>query len=118
MALREETLCSCMHVKTTWHSMQLQSTVHARTHAHTIPRSQHQGGAPSLVLVLNIGDVLEQEVDDVPMPLPAGQRQGDVVLTARGHVDLCTVVQKKLGHREMPFPERKNMVKIEYKVTT
>ena len=43
-------------------------------------------------------------MDDIAMSLPASQRQGDVVLTPRRYVDLCTMKEKQLGDREMSFP--------------
>ena len=55
--------------------------------------------------MLNVGLVLEQQVDDVSMTLPAGQSQRDVVLTTRRHIDPRTMEEKKLGYREMTFPE-------------
>ena len=55
--------------------------------------------------MLDVGLVLEEQVDDVAMTLPAGEGQRDVVLTTRRYVDPCTVEEKKLGHREMAFPE-------------
>ena len=72
----------------------------------SLPRCQHEGSAASLVLVLNVGAVPEQEVDHVPVALPAGQRQGNIVLTARGHIDLCTLLEQQLSHCQVTLPER------------
>jgi hypothetical protein len=55
--------------------------------------------------VLDVGLVLEQEVDDVAMTLPAGEGQRNVVLTTRRHIDPRTMEEEKLGYREMAFPE-------------
>ena len=55
--------------------------------------------------MLNVGLVLEQQMDDIAMALPTGKGQRDVVLTPRGNIDPCTMEEKKLGYREMAFPE-------------
>ena len=54
--------------------------------------------------MLNVGLVLEEQVDHISVALPTGQRQRDVVLATGRYVDLCTVEEKKLGNREMAFP--------------
>ena len=66
--------------------------------SNSSPGSQHERCAASLVLVLNVGLVLEQQMNDISVTLPAGQRQGDVVLTPRRDIDLCTMEEEELGH--------------------
>ena len=55
--------------------------------------------------MLNVGLVLEQQMDDIAMALPTGKGQRDVVLTPRGNIDPCTMEEKQLGYREMAFPK-------------
>ena len=46
----------------------------------------------------------QQQSHDVSVAFPAGQGQGNIVLTPRGNVDLCTLLEKELSNSQVSFP--------------
>ena len=48
--------------------------------------------------------MVQQESHHIPVALPAGQGEGDVVLTARGDVNLRSFLQQQLCHSQVALP--------------
>ena len=61
-----------------------------------LPGGLHEGRAPGLGLVVDVGVFLNEEEDHVLVSLPAGEGKGRVIVAARGDVDLGSRIQQQL----------------------
>ena len=81
---------SHVHMDSDTHTHDTHADTHTNTHT---PGCFHQRSTASFSLMIKIGALINQQVDNIIVPFPTSQCQWRVVVTTRRQVTLHTVVQ-------------------------
>ena len=76
-----------------------------RSEMNPSPCGLHEWRAASLGLVVDVGAPLNEQLHHVLVTLPAGEREGRVIVAARGDVDLGPRVEQELSGIKVTLPE-------------